>query len=188
MVDHENHSNLPPIPDGGLAETMPEWLRRPPAWRTLPDREVVAPQPDEATELPEPDDSVIDPRTFLTDDDLPLWLRNLGPGRRRNAAVAGEPDAGTDEPEPVSSGRETFGSDERATKVRASAPSRFVPTAPPPPPGDSTPPVQTATGSSTNLARSETAPAPAWQGAWVVAVLAALLAVAIALIVVLVIA
>jgi len=61
----------PPIPDGGLGATMPEWLLRPPAWRGMTVRE---PQ---RRELPPPDTSVIDPRTMLQIDDLPEWLQRI---------------------------------------------------------------------------------------------------------------
>lgn len=61
----------PPIPDGGLAASMPEWLQRPPAWRGMTIREP------ERRELPPPDTSVIDPRTMLRLDDLPEWLQRI---------------------------------------------------------------------------------------------------------------
>lgn len=40
----------PTIPDGGLGEAMPEWLRRPPAWRGMPalDSPPAADEPSEA--------------------------------------------------------------------------------------------------------------------------------------------
>lgn len=58
------------IPDGGLGEAMPEWLRRPPAWRQLEPRAPRKP-------LPPPDTSVIDPATLVSVDDLPAWLRAI---------------------------------------------------------------------------------------------------------------
>lgn len=63
-----------PLPDGGLSEAMPDWLRRPPAWRELPrkDEPITGEKP-----LPEPDTSVIDPRDLVTIDDLPQWLRDI---------------------------------------------------------------------------------------------------------------
>lgn len=180
MGDREEQSNLPPIPDGGLSEGMPEWLRRPPAWRTLADREVEAPEPAETSALPEPDDSVIDPRTFLTDDDLPLWLRNLGRGRVVSREATGEARivAGSGEESTERTDAETPAED-------APAPSRFVPATPPAPPMASPAPERSRQAPEAPAPRPHVA--PAWQGAWVVAVLAALLAVAIALIVVLVI-
>jgi hypothetical protein len=121
MADREDQSNLPPIPDGGLAESMPDWLRRPPAWRTLPDREVAVPEPEETAALPEPDDSVIDPRTFLGDDDLPEWLRNLGPGRGPAASLEDAQNALEADMAPT-------GIDTRASDLPSEpAPARFVP-------------------------------------------------------------
>ena len=64
---------LRPLPDGGLGDAMPEWLRRPPAWRNLPAK----PAPEKARELPEPDTSVIDPRTLIEVADLPPWLQAI---------------------------------------------------------------------------------------------------------------
>lgn len=61
----------PPIPDGGLGEAMPEWLRRPPAWRDL------APKGPPRRALPPPDTSTIEPATLISVDDLPDWLRRL---------------------------------------------------------------------------------------------------------------
>src|SRR5918994_6192430 len=58
-----------PMPDGGLAETMPDWLRRPPAWReTVARREKLRPPADT---------SPIDPRTLIDVEDLPLWLQRI---------------------------------------------------------------------------------------------------------------
>ena len=62
-----------PLPDGGLGAAMPDWLRRPPAWRDLPKAQPGA----RARELPEPDRSVIDPRTLIEVSDLPLWLQAI---------------------------------------------------------------------------------------------------------------
>lgn len=63
-----------PLPDGGLQSTMPEWLRRPPAWRDLPRAETAG----EVATVPEPDTSVIDPRTLVDVADLPPWLQGIG--------------------------------------------------------------------------------------------------------------
>ena len=58
---------LPPLPDGGLAAAMPSWLLAPPdPSDAAPDS---APAAAEAAE--------IDPTNFLTEDDLPAWLRVL---------------------------------------------------------------------------------------------------------------
>ncbi|HEV2127036.1 MAG TPA: hypothetical protein VGR22_00275 [Thermomicrobiales bacterium] len=118
-----DEEQLPPIPDGGLAESMPEWLRRPPAWRTLRDEEVVQAEPPETDEIPEADDSPIDPRTFLTDDDLPDWLRRLG------SVSSPQPESGADE-------RVAVAADERTEPEPSAAVSRpvasahFVPRSP----------------------------------------------------------
>jgi len=77
---------LPPLPDGGLAASMPSWLRAPPptgATGTLPSGRVspAAPSPDLAPLGP-----TADPRTFLVDDDFPRWLRDLA---ARRAPVPG---------------------------------------------------------------------------------------------------
>jgi hypothetical protein len=187
MTDREDQSNLPPIPDGGLAETMPDWLRRPPAWRTLPDREVAVPEPEETAGLPEPDESVIDPRDFLSDDDLPRWLRNLGRGRASRLPVADGPDAvSADSVEAVPEPKLPSASDRPPVEGGTSTPSRFVPAAPPAAPATAAPRSVARETAPQSPSLPEPAPAPAWQGAWVVAVLAALLAVAIAIIVVLV--
>lgn len=78
---------LPTLPDGGLSERMPDWLRRPPAWRSLPKADaasqvtvpeasgVVAEHPPRV--LPGPDTSVIDPRTLVDVTDLPDWLQEI---------------------------------------------------------------------------------------------------------------
>jgi hypothetical protein len=65
----------PSIPDGGLGEAMPEWLRRPPAWRDL------EPKAPPRRTLPPPDTSVIDPATLISVDDLPDWLQRLAKPR-----------------------------------------------------------------------------------------------------------
>ena len=60
-----------PIPDGGLGSGMPDWLRRPPAWRNA------GTTPASPRKIPPPDTSPIDPRTILTIDDLPTWLQGI---------------------------------------------------------------------------------------------------------------
>lgn len=67
-----------PMPDGGLAETMPDWLRRPPAWReTVARREKLRPPADT---------SPIDPRTLIDVEDLPLWLQRIAQRPTERAA------------------------------------------------------------------------------------------------------
>jgi hypothetical protein len=84
---------LPPLPDGGLHASMPSWLREPPdsiiaeAPPLAPVDSAIAPErvADLASLGPR-----ADPRTFLSDDDFPPWLRDLAVRRedpaRRSAA------------------------------------------------------------------------------------------------------
>jgi len=71
---------LPPLPDGGLHASMPSWLREPPT-PILAEALPLAPaDPDVATEQVADLASLgprADPRTFLSDDDFPQWLRDL---------------------------------------------------------------------------------------------------------------
>lgn len=87
---------MPPIPDGGLGSGMPEWLRRPPAWRSAG----TTPVPPKRN--PPPDSSPIDPRTILTLDDLPAWLQGIATAtsearsaQRENPPVDRDDDAPT---------------------------------------------------------------------------------------------
>lgn len=73
---------LPPLPDGGLAASMPAWLRE----ASAPVAEIPPPAAilDQAPASPpalhpplEPLGQQADPRDFLTDDDFPRWLRDL---------------------------------------------------------------------------------------------------------------
>ncbi len=58
---------LPPLPDGGLAASMPAWLRD-------PDPPTVPPtEPEPEVQTPDPCDT----STFLSEDDFPEWLRRL---------------------------------------------------------------------------------------------------------------
>ena len=83
---------LPPLPDGGLRASMPTWLREPPpsVAESLPVAGVAA-----ATPIPDPVplDPIgprADPRTFLTDDDFPQWLRDLAARREEAASRSSE--------------------------------------------------------------------------------------------------
>jgi hypothetical protein len=98
---------LPPLPDGGLRATMPAWLRDEDGGRrtedgggsTLP-TDISDPRP--STSDPRPSVSVLrppssvplgpraDPRTFLTDDDFPKWLRDLAAREVRVSASASD--------------------------------------------------------------------------------------------------
>lgn len=72
MSDDHQPEEMRSIPDGGLKDAMPGWLKRPPAWRNMPSAE----QRHERT-LPEPDTSTIDPKTLVDIDDLPRWLQSI---------------------------------------------------------------------------------------------------------------
>jgi hypothetical protein len=96
---------LPPLPDGGLASAMPSWLREPPvaaAMAPMPAPSAVvgdAPALVAAPALP-PLGPQADPRTFLNDDDFPLWLRELA--ARQAARPAPPPDGIAPSPLPHS--------------------------------------------------------------------------------------
>jgi hypothetical protein len=66
---------LPPLPDGGLAASMPTWLRDPPSLSSPPELPLVVAQ------APGSLGPKADPRTFLSDDDFPQWLRDLAARR-----------------------------------------------------------------------------------------------------------
>ena len=71
---------LPPLPDGGLRASMPSWLREPPA-PIFADAPSLAPTDPEVAAEQVADLAPLgpraDPRTFLSDDDFPQWLRDL---------------------------------------------------------------------------------------------------------------
>jgi hypothetical protein len=178
MPDPRDEAKMPSIPDGGLSESMPEWLRRPPAWRTLKDDDVVQTEPVVAEHLPEPDTTVIDPRSLLTDDDLPLWLRNMGRGRRSRRDLPGDDDAvesgvRRDDQEQEVNGVERPASPVTAQTAPAGATSRFVPRYPAV--------IAPARASETTKRAAPTvsghrpAPSPWWQGASMVLLLSVLL-------------
>lgn len=72
MTDDQQPEEMRPIPDGGLKDAMPGWLKRPPAWRNMPTPE----QRHERT-LPDPDTREIDPRSLVDVSDLPQWLQTI---------------------------------------------------------------------------------------------------------------
>ena len=74
----DKSDQMRPIPDGGLKDAMPSWLKRPPAWRDLPSVE----ERHERT-LPDPDTSLIDPHSLVDVNVLPQWLQSI--------AARGEP-------------------------------------------------------------------------------------------------
>lgn len=73
MSDNREQEAMRPIPDGGLQESMPSWLKRPPAWRN----KTLSPEQRFERTLPEPDTSEIDPTTLVSVDDLPQWLQSI---------------------------------------------------------------------------------------------------------------
>jgi hypothetical protein len=107
---------LPPLPDGGLRATMPAWLRELPQATEGPGRgseEVGEPASRQVDETAEPRSPIpqspyppsplgpkADPRTFLTDDDFPTWLRDLAAREARNPAAAGAATPPIDHPRP----------------------------------------------------------------------------------------
>ncbi len=90
---------LPPLPDGGLSTVMPDWLRNPPSGipaprapsaastqsgALLPSPTASTPRPSPTTAadspMPVPPDSemqAIDTSGFISEDDLPRWIRRL---------------------------------------------------------------------------------------------------------------
>lgn len=85
MSDVKQPEEMRPIPDGGLKDAMPSWLKRPPAWRNMPTAE----ERHERT-LPEPDTSQINPHSLLDVSDLPQWLQTIA---ERGELPAPQPDA-----------------------------------------------------------------------------------------------
>ncbi len=79
---------LPPLPDGGLHASMPSWLREPPPVTPSPPPRADT-RPGTLLTAPEHEPRLLaaraDPRTFLSDDDFPQWLRDLA-ARRDEAA------------------------------------------------------------------------------------------------------
>ncbi len=92
------------IPDGGLADAMPDWVRATPGWKQPADRAT-------SMLLPPPDTSPIDPRTMLAADDLPVWLRDL-----RDATAIEPPD---EEPTPQAAAESPVKTERLKTDPRA---------------------------------------------------------------------
>ena len=69
---------LPPLPDGGLAAVMPDWLRVS-ADPDIPHSAAVdhplGESPSPTAEYPTP--KMVDPTTFIEEDDLPAWIHQL---------------------------------------------------------------------------------------------------------------
>jgi hypothetical protein len=83
---------LPPLPDGGLSASMPSWLREPPV-PVIAEAPPLAPVdpavPEQVADLA-PLGPRADPRTFLSDDDFPQWLRDLAMRREGSARRSAE--------------------------------------------------------------------------------------------------
>ena len=82
---------LPPLPDGGLHSSMPTWLREPPERSTAEFRPLTRVVASPRIENLAPLGPRADPRTFLTDDDFPRWLRDLAARRDEAALRSAEP-------------------------------------------------------------------------------------------------
>jgi hypothetical protein len=127
---------LPPLPDGGLRASMPSWLLEPPisGVESVP----VAPlDPDVAVEHTadlSPLGPHADPRTFLSDDDFPQWLRDLAVRRQEMARRSGESNLETALPGAVERRAESARADWPGSNAFAAAPATAGPpgrTAPP---------------------------------------------------------
>ncbi len=124
---------LPPLPDGGLAESMPDWLRARPAGpmpavvdeaavlaRPSPDANrfdgatgnLVAPDLDASIDA---DSTAIDPTSFISEVDLPLWIRQLVANEEGKAeeasqtALAAEERARAQQPEEMATHPDLLG-------------------------------------------------------------------------------
>ena len=91
---------LPPLPDGGLAASMPDWLRDAPeaAVAEAPETAGSPPNPDpeagarsRAPVTASDDGDLRDPTTYLTPDDLPTWIHQLVAQERSTDAAETAP-------------------------------------------------------------------------------------------------
>ena len=71
----ESKEQLRPIPDGGLATTLPDWLKERPAWSLESAKKSTLP----------PDASAIDPRLLVREQDLPNWLQAIARRETRDS-------------------------------------------------------------------------------------------------------
>ncbi|MGH2557625.1 MAG: hypothetical protein ACRDJH_01065 [Thermomicrobiales bacterium] len=78
-------SDLPPIPDGGLADSMPSWL----AGSHHEALSAPASPPPTGQRLDATDEAP-DVTTFLSPEDLPVWLRRLAEMEAKPAAAPGD--------------------------------------------------------------------------------------------------
>ena len=109
----------PVIPDGGLGDALPEWLRTTPSWTKAPDA---------LRTIPEPDTSEIDPASLVTIDDLPGWLQAVAArsASSRETAEVGEPTVATAPVvEPTVSASETPRIDAMIATSRAATAQEF---------------------------------------------------------------
>lgn len=135
-VDHE--PALPPLPDGGLAQSMPSWLRAsesaeaPPAAPSEARLELSSATPPMGMATPKRDGDITDTTQFLSDDDLPEWIRRLAnprsaDGKVVRATATDAPSIPREEPRPVAKEpvfvSSSEGSRQRETKPRAETPS-----------------------------------------------------------------
>ena len=124
---------LPPLPDGGLRASMPFWLREPPAAPAAPAALAVTASAAPAGDAP-PLGPSADPRTFLTDEDFPQWLRDLASQRlaieRSPARLAEEPPAPAPEEAPPAADSPPYRAESAAVTVTA-APARAPVLVPP---------------------------------------------------------
>lgn len=84
---------LPPLPDGGLGATMPDWLRASPVASESPLQthgDVASRTLVEMADTPTPASPPwIDPTRFLDEEDVPVWLRRLAATELRSAERSG---------------------------------------------------------------------------------------------------
>jgi hypothetical protein len=116
---------LPPLPDGGLGASMPSWLREPPT-PTVQSAPVAPLNPDVAPEQVAdvaPLGPRADPRTFLSDDDFPQWLRDLAVRWEGTARHSGESNVEPAPREAVARGAPSAGPDWSGTPASPAAPA-----------------------------------------------------------------
>ena len=96
---------LPPLPDGGLATSMPDWLRDAPAVasQSPPRMRRTSPAQTSAPLGPR-----ADPRTFLSDDDFPRWLRDLAARQQARSIAPSDVDSSAGTLRPAREGQEHF--------------------------------------------------------------------------------
>lgn len=85
-VDTIVDTPLPPIPDGGLARAMPDWLRLGPH-ATADSAELLGPPPNEFASI-------------LSDEDIPVWLKRMAERHAAESAPPTPPTVTTEEAAP----------------------------------------------------------------------------------------